>query len=110
MRRVDEPPGGDEAQRLVERGVIARRVRVFGRVQGVFFRAFTKDAAQSQGVGGRVRNLDDGSVEAILEGEPLAVQRVIERMREGPPGSRVVHVEVEEETPAGLTGPFVIDR
>ncbi len=90
--------------------VIARRVRVFGRVQGVFFRAFTRDAAQSAGVTGFVRNCPDGSVEAVLEGEARAVQRVIEAMRQGPPASRVDGVEVEEETPAGHRGPFAIER
>lgn len=90
--------------------VIARRVRVFGRVQGVFFRAFTRDAAESAGVRGLVRNLPDGSVEAVLEGEESAVRRVIERMREGPPASRVDRVEVEEAAPAGRRGAFTIER
>lgn len=90
--------------------VIARRVRVFGRVQGVFFRAFTRDVAESAGVRGLVRNLPDGSVEAVLEGEERAVRRVIERMREGPPASRVDGIEVEEEAPAGRHGPFTVER
>lgn len=91
-------------------GMIARRVRVFGRVQGVFFRAFTRDAAESAGVRGLVRNLSDGSVEAVLEGEARAVQQVIEAMRQGPPASRVDGVEVEEVKPMGRRAPFVIER
>lgn len=91
-------------------GLIARRVRVFGRVQGVFFRAFTRDAAESLGVRGWVRNLPDGSVEALLEGEGPAVERMIERLREGPPASRVDELVVEEVAPLGTDEPFRIVR
>lgn len=90
--------------------VIARRVRVFGRVQGVFFRAFTRDAAVSAGVRGIVGNRADGSVEAVLEGEEHAVLRVIDWMREGPPAARVERIEVEEAAPEGRDGPFQIER
>jgi len=91
-------------------GVIARRVRVFGRVQGVFFRAFTSDLARRFGVTGFVRNCADGSVEAVLQGEPEAVYQVIEGVRQGPPMARVDGVEVEEEPVADRSPPFVIER
>ncbi len=83
---------------------------MFGRVQGVFFRAFTRDAAESAGVRGFVRNVPDGSVEAVLEGPEHAVLGVIEWMRKGPPAARVDGVEVEVEAPTGRQGPFAIER
>ncbi len=89
---------------------VARRVRVFGRVQGVFFRAFTRDVALAAGVAGFVRNLPDGSVEAVIEGEERAVLEVIEWMRRGPPAARVDAVEVDEEAPTGREGPFTVER
>ena len=74
---------------------VARRVRVTGRVQGVFFRAWTSDEASTVGVTGWVRNCPDGSVEAHLEGDPDAVDELIGLMNEGPPGARVSRVTVE---------------
>ena len=81
---------------------IAKRVRVTGRVQGVFFRAWTRDEAQTLGVTGWVRNCTDGSVEAQLEGREEAVEELIDLMREGPPGANAENVEVEEADAEGL--------
>ncbi len=78
---------------------IARRLRLTGLVQGVFFRVWTRDEARRLRVNGWVRNCDDGSVEAHLEGEEDAVKRLIERMRDGSPGARVDTIDAEE---AGL--------
>ena len=72
---------------------IARRVRVTGQVQGVFFRAWTQDQARSLGVAGWIRNASDGSVKAHVEGDEAAVEQLIERMRDGPPGAEVEAVE-----------------
>ncbi len=83
---------------------IRRRVWVSGRVQGVAFRAFTRRAAQAAGVEGFVRNLADGRVEAVFEGEAAAVAGLLAWCREGPSGARVERVEVREETPEGLSG------
>ena len=83
--------------------MIARRVLVSGRVQGVGFRFFARRAAESTGVGGWARNLADGRVETLVEGEEAAVERYLERIRRGPIGGRVDHVEVEEVSPGGLT-------
>ncbi len=69
--------------------VTARRIRVTGRVQGVFFRAWTKSLADGLGVTGWIRNCADGSVEAHVEGDEAAVLDLIERMRDGASGSRV---------------------
>lgn len=82
----------------------ARRVRVTGRVQGVFFRAWTRDQARELRVSGWVRNADDGSVEAHLEGDETAVARLIERLHRGPPSANVRSVRSEEAEPGHLTG------
>ena len=84
--------------------LIRRRVKVHGRVQGVFFRDSTRERAQAHGVAGWARNLPDGSVEAVLEGEPEAVERVVRFLQTGPAHADVDDVEVEEESPEGLSG------
>jgi len=76
-----------------------RRVLVSGRVQGVWFRESTRQAADARGVTGWVRNLPDGRVEALLEGEKEAVEAVIAFVHEGPSHARVDDVEVIEEPP-----------
>ena len=81
--------------------MIARHLRITGRVQGVFFRAWTRDKAQSLHVNGWVRNCSDGSVEAQLEGDEEAVAELIDLMREGPPGAGVESVEVDEDDAEG---------
>ncbi len=68
---------------------------VSGRVQGVFFRQNTKQQAQSRGVKGWVKNLDDGRVEAVFEGEESAVKALVEFCRKGPRGAVVTDVQVE---------------
>ena len=80
-----------------------RRAHVWiaGRVQGVFFRAYTLEAAQLIGVTGWVRNLHDSRVEAVFEGEADKVEKMIEWCREGSPMSRVDRVEVLEEVYTG---------
>jgi acylphosphatase len=84
------------------------RVRVRGRVQGVFFRESTRRAAIEAGVAGEVRNLPDGSVEAVFEGPPASVQRLVDFARVGPPDADVREVEVAEEPPEGVRG-FLVD-
>ena len=79
-------------------------VLVSGRVQGVFFRDFTRREALDHGLSGWVRNLVDGRVEAVLEGARQEVEAVLERLREGPPRARVEDVEHREETPEGIDG------
>ncbi len=70
-------------------------VRVYGRVQGVFFRANTVERARELGLKGYVRNMPDGSVEAVIEGEKEKVDKLISWMHVGPPLARVDRVEVE---------------
>jgi acylphosphatase len=75
---------------------IARHVRIAGRVQGVFFRAWTSEQAGALGIAGWIRNCADGSVEAHLEGEENAVRQLVERLYKGPPSAHVKEVKVEE--------------
>ena len=88
--------------------IIARRILVSGRVQGVGFRWFTKDAATREGVSGWVRNLPDGRVEALIEGDIESVTRVERAVRLGPRGARIETVFVDEEQPSGTHHGFDI--
>lgn len=73
----------------------AARLRVRGRVQGVFFRKTTEETANSLGLSGWVRNMPDGSVEAFACGERNKVEALIEWCGKGPSGARVDAVDVE---------------
>ena len=84
--------------------MVRRRVVVHGFVQGVFFRDTLRRRAVSLGVSGWARNRPDGTVEAVFEGVPEAVERMVELSREGPRGARVDRVEVFEEQPHGAAG------
>ncbi len=72
-------------------------VFVHGNVQGVFFRSSTRDFARALSLKGWVRNLPDGSVEAVFEGEKKNVGRVLEYLKKGPPGSSVSRVNARQE-------------
>ena len=87
---------------------VARRLVVSGRVQGVGFRYFTREAAAREGVTGWVRNLPDGRVEAYVEGESDAVTRVERAIRQGPRGASILTVEVDAEEPVGAYREFGI--
>jgi acylphosphatase len=84
--------------------LIRRRVLVSGRVQGVWYRQTTADTARRAGVAGWVRNLPDGRVEAVFEGEAAAVVAMIAWCSDGPPAARVDGVDVVSEHPLGATG------
>jgi acylphosphatase len=73
-------------------------------VQGVFFRDSVRRAAEQRGVNGWVANRPDGAVEAVFEGEPEAVERLVEFCRQGPRGAQVDSVDVTEEPPESLRG------
>ena len=81
-----------------------KRVVAHGRVQGVFFRDSTRQRAHAAGVAGWVENRPDGTVEAVFEGEPDAVDTLVRWMREGPRGAEVERIDVDEEDPEGLSG------
>ena len=80
---------------------VRARVFVSGRVQGVFFRSETQEEALRYGLTGWVRNLPDGKVEAVFEGEKDRIDKLIEFCRRGPPGARVTNVEVVWENYTG---------
>ena len=73
-----------------------------GRVQGVFYRASTRQRAQELGCRGYARNLPDGSVEVLAIGDPAAVHALVEWLRQGPPAAQVTDVKCAEVTLAEL--------
>jgi acylphosphatase len=88
-----------------QHGTVARRLRVRGRVQGVYFRSATRQTARRFGVAGWVRNAEDGSVEAWLEGDHEAVEAVEAWVHAGgPPAAEVVDVDVVTVAPEGHDG------
>lgn len=84
--------------------VIRGRAVVSGRVQGVFFRQSCQREATRLSVAGSARNLDDGRVEVIAEGEPDAVAELVAWCRTGPSRALVTRVDVRDEVPTGMTG------
>jgi acylphosphatase len=87
---------------------VARRYRISGRVQGVGFRYFAQAAASREGIHGSVRNLPDGGVEAVAEGDAEAIERFERALRHGPPGAHVDHVDVEGTVPSGRDTGFAV--
>jgi acylphosphatase len=83
---------------------VRRRVVVRGNVQGVFFRDSCRREASSRGVAGWVTNRHDGAVEAVFEGEPEAVQALVDWCSGGPRGADVDSVDETTEEPEGLSG------
>ena len=88
---------------------IRAHVFVTGRVQGVYYRATTRERAREEGVDGWVENLDDGRVEAVFEGDREAVEAMVEWCHTGSPRARVDDVDVEYGDPSGIEG-FEIRR
>ena len=88
---------------------VRANVLVSGTVQGVFYRANTRDAARERGVDGWVRNLDDGRVEAVFEGPEEVVRGMVEWCHEGSPAAEVEDVAIEYGDPEGIEG-FEIRR
>ena len=82
------------------------RLRVWarGHVQGVFFRAEARARAESLGVAGWIRNTEDGSVEAVFEGDRERVESMVDWCRRGPAGAQVDELEVEPEEPHAEQG------
>lgn len=82
-------------------GIKAVRVRVSGRVQGVWYRGWTVERATLYGLSGWVRNRSDGSVEALFAGHAVAVDAMVGECRRGPPAARVVELTVTADSFAG---------
>ncbi len=83
---------------------VCRHVLVSGRVQGVAFRWYAREAAEGLGVSGWVRNLPDGRVEAWIEGEEGSVRAMLGWLEKGPPAAHVTGVQVSERDPEGVEG------
>ncbi len=83
-------------------------LRISGSVQGVFFRASTRDMATGLGLGGWVRNSPDGNVEAVFEGDESKVREAIEWCRKGPSFADVTGVDIKLEEPTGEFSNFEI--
>ena len=84
--------------------MVRKRVIVSGTVQGVFFRDTCRRLAVGKGLAGSAKNLRNGSVEVILEGDPGAVAEMIEWCRHGPQWAEVSGIDVTEEEPQGASG------
>lgn len=78
--------------------MLAKHVYISGRVQGVYFRDSTREQALILGINGWVRNLPDGRVEAVFQGDDDKIQKMLEWCRQGSPMSRVEDVQVEDIT------------
>ncbi len=91
---------------------ISRHITATGRVQGVGFRHFTRQTARELNISGWVRNLKDGRVEAVVQGEPSRVEEMIQRFGQGPPAARVDDLEVREpdEHKVEVFGSFTVKR
>ncbi len=83
---------------------MGRKLRLFGRVQGVFFRQWAVSHARALGVSGWIRNCPDGSVEAYLAGGKAAVEQMVDRMHEGPRQAQVNDLMIEEVEPEEVEG------
>jgi acylphosphatase len=88
--------------------IVAKRFFISGRVQGVGFRFFVQEHAAIEGVHGYVRNLPDGRLEALIEGDDESVMRVDRALRHGPRGAHVERVVVEDAVPSGRATGFSI--
>lgn len=76
-------------------------IYISGRVQGVSFRSYAKEHAAALGLGGFVKNLDDGRVEVIVEGSEQKIEQLIEKIRQGPPRAKIDDVSVTWEEAMG---------
>ncbi|MFJ6212562.1 acylphosphatase [Streptomyces sp. NPDC092296] len=89
---------------MINDQVIRRQVIVHGTVQGVCYRDSCRSRAAGLGVAGWVRNLPDGTVQAVFEGPADAVRQLVAWARQGPPAAAVDRVEVRDQPPEGLIG------
>ena len=88
--------------------IVAKRFLISGRVQGVGFRYYVQDHAAVEGVHGYARNLHDGRVEVLVEGDDESVLRVERALRRGPSGARIDDVVVETAGPSGRATGFSV--
>jgi len=88
--------------------VIRVHIHVSGRVQGVFYRSNTRRRALGLGLTGWVRNIPDGRVEAVVEGEEEQIEKLIDWCRRGPPSAAVTGLEFRREPPTGEFDTFSV--
>lgn len=84
------------------------QILISGRVQGVAYRAFAQHVAREKGLRGGVRNLHDGRVEVLAEGEKARIVEFVDALKVGPPSARVEDVQIRWEAPTGLPAGFEI--
>lgn len=90
---------------------ITKNIKIYGRVQGVGFRYFTRKTAERLQVKGWVKNMQDGSVEAVLSGDETSLNKMIEQLQEGPASARVSDITVKQaEPPEGGFSDFTVRR
>ncbi len=87
----------------------AKHIYVHGRVQGVGFRYFVQNVGSRLGLGGNVRNCEDGSVEIVVEGDPRSLAAFISEVEKGPPASRVTRVDIQDTVATGYYSSFQIE-
>ncbi len=88
----------------------AAKINVSGTVQGVFFRKFAKENADSLNLKGYVRNTEGGDVEILVEGDSTNIQRLTEKLKQGPPHAQIRNVNIEEKSWTGEFKEFKILR
>jgi acylphosphatase len=91
-------------------GMVYKRIIIKGRVQGVFFRASTKDKADELGLSGEVRNMPDGAVEVLVAGDEGKVKELIEWCYTGPPRAQVTEVNVSDLAAQKFNGFLIVRR
>lgn len=84
-------------------------MKIKGKVQGVFFRASTRETAQKLGIRGWVRNLSDGTVETVAEGDSDALEKFIDWCKKGPESAMVTDVDIDMQTATGKFDNFTIE-
>lgn len=84
------------------------KATVYGRVQGVFFRAYVSESAEELGLSGYVRNRPDGGVGVVAEGEKERLEKLLDYLRKGPPAARVNKVETNWSEYTGLYSGFKV--
>ncbi len=93
---------------VVSGDVLRLNLSIQGRVQGVFYRASTAEKARSLGLQGWVRNVSDGSVELLAEGQKGALQELLDWCHEGPPAARVTHIQEAWSEAKGMAAGFEV--
>ncbi len=100
---------GNNSVRIIMAEICRAHIFISGKVQGVYFRSHVASLAKSYGLRGWVRNLADGRVETMLEGNKEIVEKVIEFCKNGPPNASVTDVQINWEKPKNKGGDFATD-